>query len=278
MRATTTSCLSVKDLIRLAKNALGEKTPCPFAAYSSFKEQRILNVPIMKPLLIFVLSGTKRLGKENDVTCPAGSFIFLSNNPTIDMRNIPDDEEYFAILIEFDHSDFNQFERKKPASKKHFLGEIDFILERFLYQYIEWSSFAPQEAWHFRKQELLQIIYQLGYEDILAIAEPPSIGQRVYDLINDNLPEDSGVEHLASELAISESTLRRRLQSENTNLQTIRDKVKMGRGLHLVQTTMDPIGLISEKCGYHSPSQFTSRFKQLFGITPTELRKTRMQD
>ncbi|WP_084683746.1 helix-turn-helix domain-containing protein [Psychromonas hadalis] len=49
-------------------------------------------------------------------------------------------------------------------------------------------------------------------------------------------------------------------------------------GIHLLQTTHFSIGLISEKCGYQSQSRFTDRFKTLFGLTPSELRKTKMAD
>ena len=73
----------------------------PFSVYSSIKEQELLNVPIIKPLLILVLSGKKALGKQNELACQAGDFIFLSTNPALDMRNIPKDNEYFALLIDF---------------------------------------------------------------------------------------------------------------------------------------------------------------------------------
>jgi AraC-like DNA-binding protein len=35
---------------------------------------------------------------------------------------------------------------------------------------------------------------------------------------------------------------------------------------------------VAERCGYQSQSRFTDKFKQFFGVTPTELRKTRMRD
>ncbi|WP_462154574.1 helix-turn-helix domain-containing protein [Pseudoalteromonas piscicida] len=54
--------------------------------------------------------------------------------------------------------------------------------------------------------------------------------------------------------------------------------MKLGHGLHLIQTSYEPIGLIAEKCGYSSSSRFTDRFKQLYGLTPSALRKTRMSD
>jgi AraC-like DNA-binding protein len=53
---------------------------------------------------------------------------------------------------------------------------------------------------------------------------------------------------------------------------------KLGLGLHLLQTTLHSIVLIAEKCGYQSQSRFTDRFKGRFGLTPSELRKTKMVD
>ncbi len=97
----------MKNLISLAKKSLvvHSNLNLPFAVYSAYQEQKITNVPISKPLLIIVLSGFKELGKTENIKCVAGSFIFLANSSSIDMRNIPDQEEYFALLIEFDFED-----------------------------------------------------------------------------------------------------------------------------------------------------------------------------
>jgi AraC-like DNA-binding protein len=268
----------MKELINLAKITSHDDEGLPFSVYSSMKEQRISNVPVLKPLLICVLAGLKQLGRSNKVECPSGNFVFLSNSPNVDMRNIPDEEEYFAVLIEFDYSDFDQFKHKPSACKKYFQGEINSTLEKALQQYIEWSVFAPSETLHFRKRELLQLIYLSGYEDVAAIAEPPSLSHQVYDIMNDNISGGWGVERLAAHLTMSESTLRRKLKAEGTSIQAIRNRTKLGHGLHLVQTTMEHIGRISERCGYQSQSRFTDQFKQQFGMTPTELRRTRMHD
>lgn len=268
----------MQELMDSAKKTLHEEKQLPFSVYSSITEQRILNAPIIKPLLIFVLAGVKQLGKDNEIVCPAGGFVFLSNSPTIDMRNIPVDEEYFAVLVEFEYCDFNQFKRKRNNAKKYFQGEIDYILAKTLQQYIEWSTFAHPEAWHFRKKELLQIIYQLGYEDVSAIAEHPSFSHQLYEMINEDISGEWSVDRLTTKLAISESTLRRKLKAEGTDIHAVINKTRLGHALHLVQTTMESIGRIAERCGYHSQSRFTDKFKQLFGITPSELRKTRMHD
>lgn len=265
----------MKDLITLVKKSVNEKHDLSFSIYSAPKEQRIANVPVIKPLLIFILSGVKKLGKEH-VECPTGSFVFLSNSPNIDMRNIPNDEDYLAVLIEFEYSDFNQFTFKQKKQKEYFQGEIDTLLALALKQYIELSILVSPSALKFRKQELLQLIYLSGHEAVSAIAEPANISQKIYDIINENMSDDWGMKRLAERLFMSESTLRRKLKAEGTSVKAIRNRIRLGYGLHLIQTTMEDIGRISMRCGYLSQSRFTEQFKELFSMTPTELRKTRL--
>ena len=267
----------MQGLIDLAKSAAYEGRQLPFAVYSSLKEQRILNAPIVKPLLIFVLAGVKQLGRDDEIICPTGGFLFLSNMPNIDMRNIPGDE-YCALLVEFEFGDFDQFKGKRRSDKRVVQGQINDVLQKTLKQYIEWSLFAPQELWRFRREELLQLIYLSGYEDVSAIAGYSSLSHQIHDIVSECIMDDWSADRLSTRLAVSESTLRRKLSAEGTNIKSVINRTKLGYGLHLIQTTMEPIGRIAERCGYQSQSRFTDKFKQLFGITPSELRKTRVAD
>lgn len=250
----------------------------PFALYSSVKEQQILNIPIVKPLLVCVLDGRKQLGDDGEIECAAGSFVFLSNKPRIDMRNIPGGAEYFALLVEFEHDDFNCLPPKQAKTEPFIQGEINQAFQQTLQQFVEWSAFAPPAMWAVRRQEILQLMYHLGYRQVTAIAEPPSLSHKLHSLISADLASDMNADVLAARLALSESTLRRKLAAEGTSLQAIKDKARLSYGLHLVQTTFDPIGRVAERCGFQSQSRFTDKFRQFFGVTPTELRKTRMRD
>lgn len=267
----------MQELIKLAREAQRDDSGLPFSVYSSYKEQRILNAPITKPLLIFVLAGVKQLGRRDEIVCPTGTFLFLSNASDIDMRNIPGDE-YFAVLIEFEFSDFDRFKNKRSGDKRYVQGSIDEALAKTLKQYIEWSLYAPQALWHFRREELLQLIYLSGYDDVSSIVGHPSLSQQLHDIVSDNIPYDWSAGRLAEKLAVSESTLRRRLKAEGASIKSIVNRARLGQGLFLLQTTMEPIGRIAERCGYQSQSRFTDKFKQQFGITPSELRKTREPD
>jgi AraC-like DNA-binding protein len=268
----------MEELILTARTIQDAGKTLPFSIYSSVKEQKIVNVPIIKPMLICVLDGSKKLGSQGEIDCPSGSFVILSNHPSITMRNIPGDAEYLALIVEFDYEDFNCLPPKRTRAAPFVQGEIGSAFQQTLLQFVEWSAFAPAVMWPARRREILQLLYHLGFEQVSAVIEPPSLSHKVHGIISADVARDLHADELALQLAISESTLRRKLAAEGMTLQAIKDRARLGFGLHLVQTTFDPIGRIAEKCGYQSQSRFTDKFKQLFGVTPTELRKTRMRD
>ena len=84
----------MNNLLGAVKNAVQGKGDKPFSVFTSIKEQKLLNVPVAKPLLVVVLSGNKALGVGREIMCQPGEFIFLSSSPAVDMRNIPKDNEY----------------------------------------------------------------------------------------------------------------------------------------------------------------------------------------
>ncbi|HBR96194.1 MAG TPA: AraC family transcriptional regulator [Gammaproteobacteria bacterium] len=268
----------MKNLMRSCQTALSECDQLPFSVYTSLKEQRIVNVPILQPVLICVLDGCKHLGNDADLRCPAGSFVFLSNSPQVDMRNIPDIATYFALLIPFEFADFSGFTDTTLPPETYVHGPIDDVLATTLEQFVTWTTSAPATLWPSRRQEILHLLYHSGYPQISTAVEPPSLSQQLHQMISANVAEDLSARELSSALAMSESTLRRKLQAEGTHLQALKDRARLGHGLHLIQTTQDPIGRIAEQCGYLSQSRFTDKFKQRFGITPTALRSTRMRD
>lgn len=45
--------------------------------YTSKKQQNLSNIPILKPLLIIILSGCKVIGNKTKLACNTGDFIFF---------------------------------------------------------------------------------------------------------------------------------------------------------------------------------------------------------
>lgn len=268
----------MKQLIERARTLSQSSLPLPFAVYSSVREQNLRNVPIIKPVLIAVLDGCKQLDLQRLSLCDSGQFLFLSNLRNVQMRNIPKRTEYFALLIEFEFSDFAALSDPAASHQRYFSGAIEPLLQHSLQQFVEWSAAAPAELWPGRRLELLRVLDHLGHHAVRAVVESPLLSQRLQRLISADVTADWSTETLCEHFALSESSLRRKLRAEGTTLQSLKDSARLGLGLHLIQTTMEPISRVAERCGYQSQSRFTDKFKQLYGLTPSELRRTRMDD
>lgn len=263
----------MENLIKAVKATRFQSGNLPFAVYCSSKTQHLHNVPLVNPMLIVVLEGEKHIGNQG-LTCKSGDFIFLSNSSSIEIRNIPKENSYLALLIEFSQEDFVNFPINKPDTDTYLIGKTSVPIEKNLLQFIEWSRISPPELWHLRKRELLALLCHLGYEKILAIATPRSVSSSIHRILSSQNKIDISLDAICHQLALSESTLRRRLSEENTSLQAIKDQIKFGKALHLIQTSHHSIAQIALDCGYESASRFSHRFKTRFGITPSELRKS----
>lgn len=250
----------------------------PFSIYSSVHVQNLLNVPIAKPLLIIVLSGNKQLGPAHELICDAGQFVFLSDSSTINMRNVPDEKSYHALLIEFEYEDFLGLVEIGNSSVEFITGEVVPKLQDCLLQFIEACLWAPEEILKSRRKEILLLLVHLGYKNLSAMMAKSKLSHKVHDIFQKYNFSDLKVKEISSKLAMSESTLRRKLDLEGTSIKAIKDNARLGLALHLLQTSNNSINLIAEKCGYSSQSRFTARFKKHFGLTPSELRKTKMTD
>ncbi|MBD1583083.1 helix-turn-helix transcriptional regulator [Pseudoalteromonas sp. S16_S37] len=256
----------------------------PFAIYRAYHEQRLFDVPVAKPTLVVVINGSKQLGKLGNIMCNAGEFVFLSDSPKLDMRNIPKDDIYQALLIEFDANDFTVFERlqinreRKSIISEHYSAPLSKELLACITQFVDSVSWANGDIIRHRKQEILLLLHTLGFEHIPFMTHRVSLSNQIYGIFKSNGFQELRLAQLCSLLAMSESTLRRKLQAEDVTLQQIKDKARLGHGLHLLQATSKPIGDVASLSGYTSQSRFTEKFKSHFGITPSELRSTKLKD
>ena len=198
----------MENLLNTIKKTINEKRERPFAVYTSIKEQNLLNVPIVKPLLIVVLSGSKELGKDNELNCHSGDFIFLSDTPAINMRNIPRDKEYFALLIEFDFQDFNGLQINAFNKQRFCIGKTTPPLEKCLQQFVESSVWAPKQLWSLRKREILALLCHMGHKEIFSMLGNSKIGYQLHAMFCEQGFHDLSIEHICKSMAMSESTLR----------------------------------------------------------------------
>ncbi|WP_440903024.1 helix-turn-helix transcriptional regulator [Catenovulum sp. SX2] len=250
----------------------------PYAAYTSVQTQNLRNVPIVNPCFIAVLSGEKALTIQDTFNCNAGEFVVLADNNNVHMRNLPTEVDYFALFIEFEADDFVGLDLSpttKTPNNKYIHGLINQQLKTCLQQFVEWTAIVPENLWPQRRKELLQILIYLGYPQVIGCLSAQSTISRCNAVLRQHPYSITSSAFVAEQLNMSESSLRRKLSAEQSSFQQLKDQIRLGTALHLLQTTQHSITYVAEQSGYQSPSKFASRFKQRFGLTPTQLRKTK---
>lgn len=105
-------------------------------------------------------------------------------------------------------------------------------------------------------------------------AEPSIFASKVYDLVNDNIDDpDFGVEQLAGLMGMSRIHLNRKLKAESiASPSALLKEARMKLASRLIRENTLSMAEISSKCGFATPSYFSTAFKDFYGVTPSEYK------
>lgn len=144
-------------------------------------------------------------------------------------------------------------------------------------------------------QPALEIHYPISYLDLDVAGYDPQVAGTLKSLTNDlelkllahdNVTQDvrlmlrlrqsrfPSLEEVASNLAMSSRTLRRKLREQGTSFQELLDAERdlIAQDL-LTNTTMD-MQKIAEYCGFSDAHNFSQAFKRWQGVSPRDFRKS----
>ncbi len=80
---------------------------------------------------------------------------------------------------------------------------------------------------------------------------------------------------MAKELYMSESTLKRKLKSEDQTFTELYNFARMSHAKKLLLSNRDiKIATVAEMCGFNHVSYFVSCFKKYFGLSPLVYKKS----
>jgi len=100
-----------------------------------------------------------------------------------------------------------------------------------------------------------------------------SITRRIRAIIGDDFQRElPSFEELTTLLNMSARTLRRRLESEGTSYQRIKDKARRDRAISLLRHPGLPVCEVAEALGFSDPSAFHRSFKKWTGQSPGSFR------
>ena len=103
---------------------------------------------------------------------------------------------------------------------------------------------------------------------------PEEIACSVHTYMMDHLDERIGIEELAKRFLINTTDLKRAFKAVyGTSIAAHMKVHRMERAAKLLCETNDSIALIAKHVGYESQSRFTTAFKEVYEVLPTEYRK-----
>ncbi len=255
--------------------------------FHCFQPQSLREIPILQPFLILVIKGQKRMVVNQQEYCiAAGEFVLFPENSVVLMENHPVEKQqvFLSIGLSFSLEVVQQFHQTYTDQKEHWDLSARWKApapENIIQALSQWFEFCQHNAVdvmvaQHRHVEFLLLLAQAGMVGHLIQEDRPSWKQKVTEVLAADLAYAWKIRHVCRQLAMSESSLRRRLQQENTSFRCILEDIRLTSALGLLQETYWPISRIADSVGYQSQARFSERFKQRFGISPSALRKTRL--
>ncbi|MEM8730421.1 MAG: AraC family transcriptional regulator [Pseudomonadota bacterium] len=250
--------------------------------------QSLTQMDMSAPVLMFPIIGRKTITVDRHVyDTEPGEILVLPKGLRFDLENIPvpGRTRFLGVSLVFDQQTIDLFSKVYADGMKDWhltpkwkaVGSDDMfsLIADWLAHDRKYSSDMVQTR--LRLVEILLILARQGVAGNLLISRSDTLAERITQHLLTDLSRDWSVTDLTRTLAMSESTLRRRLRSENTGFREVLEDARLNQGVERVMSSDMPIGQIAFDCGYQSQSRFAERFRMRFSMSPTELRATRKQ-
>lgn len=239
---------------------------------------RLSTLTLRSEALILVLKGRKSLhapGQRFDAG--PGQAVLIARGSQWDVVNDPRGQgRYEALVLAFDDEMVRDVEALAHTKANAALvgarvvavdSELDGAVRRCLPAPNAQLSDALMRH---RAKEVLLLLAERGHRLVSTLGL--DWGERVRRLVSQRPDADWNVAALADAFHLSESTLRRRLQSEDLSLAALVREVRLETALGLLQTSALSVGEVAQRCGWASHSRFSAAFRARWGVPPSVVR------
>ncbi len=228
--------------------------------------------------LFFIEAGTKRIidAEDNEIVAHAGDLLVLPQESMVTMENRPKMENnYRAMGIAYSNESVTTvFDRQLANAKpqiQHIRADSNqpAMLVPHIKETLELKNLQP----YLRTHRLLEPLFWLKHHNFhVHVLIEESLLARVRKIIEGDISRPWTSGEVATQLAMSEPTMRRRLAKNGQGFAKILLNTRLEYGLSLLQTTTTSISLIAYDSGFKTPSHFADVFKKRFGIPPKSIR------
>lgn len=268
-----------------------------FATIQAWQPQHIRRVQILAPAICQVVQGHKVVywqGQRFEVT-PQHLLVFPAG-AVVDIENHPDQQLYKANIVSFPLAFIQHYQLKHQATLSSSESSADLFggssVDARRYSQLpgltlpldntlgfSWNTLIaavqqqlPASLQQHHAEGLLLAMQGMPQLQLLLTVNQQQLRHRLQQIFLQKCDYDWQLYDAAQRLYMGESTLRRKLAEEQTSFKQVLDEVRFAVALGMLQTTVLPISHIAERCGYLSASRFAVKFRQIYGLAPSEIR------
>ncbi len=253
-------------------------------AYPQLKvQQHTHSFFFYQPTLLIVLAGSIELtvADETHRLANGDSAAFIDQGVIADYTKSPpgSGSPFRSVFITFSEGVSEHFyqlfeQHLSPVKNKPQINRLDLTdtLNESVMRLLNDAATAAISDDRIRLRIFDLLLLMAEHDVHFVMPQRKGIFPRLSQLLRD-APEMAWTARVAGEkLAMSESTLRRRLREDGISFEKLLLDIRMQHGLMLVQTTHWNVAQVADACGYLSASRFAERFTQRFGLSPSKFR------
>lgn len=240
--------------------------------FASRQRQRLRNVAVLAPSLIWILQGNKQLlwrqqklalDGQSLLLCPRGLPLTFDNLPfagrfesrVISLHSTPD-----KALLELSQ------QRAVGEGPRLALSEdLAHVLKLLCQLDCQRVGLSVQRHW---LAGLYQLLAEKGALHWLYSQQTQSLVQQLSLYLAQHPAADHTLESACEQLGLSRATLIRRLKEQDRSFRQLLLDVRMNYALCQLQQGERKLQSLALACGYQSASRFAQRFEAQFGLSP----------
>ncbi len=272
--------------LRLAPAArTGSPLPGGIGFVANILRHKLSSVSILPPTCLLVLEGTKVLATQDErVVIPRGRMFCIPPQWELHVENIPDAAtgRYLAACISFPPGVVDGVRAGNGFSALPRLPSLDALtgqpslpLLQAVDHLLDMALACPENAPLLDSCLLGVLLLLRGHQGgamLLSCPRSPLKEQLALAVMGDPSRRWTAGE-MAVRLGTTERSLRRGLALEKSSFRSILQDIRLHAALGLLQQSDLAVGEVGLRCGYESHSKFAERFRERFGLPPSELRR-----
>ncbi len=239
-------------------------------------------VPVLLATLCYVEQGSKlvSIGQQTSLI-DQSALLLLPAGHEFEIVNRPLQQRYAAHLLSFSHDYLQGFKQRYQGLLELEEGSGSQLQLRLDYHAsLKQAWLAVILALQSRQSAARQIHAADGL--MLALHEQAALHYWLHSPLQDwpqkleqlfmlQTWQDWTLENVATHFDIGASTLRRHLQRQGESFSQILERVRMAIALQRLQTSSLSVAEIAQQVGYLSASRFSQRFRQRYGLSPSQV-------